>query len=77
MAKPGSLHRPSRPHWEDAAALGLLCGGGVAAWWGTLGSGLLWLAPIVGGMAAGALARWMYEPDALIDTIVVEERQVS
>jgi aquaporin Z len=38
---------------------------------------LFWLAPIVGGMAAGALARWMYEPDALIETIVVEERQVS
>jgi aquaporin Z len=38
---------------------------------------LFWLAPILGGMAAGALARWMYEPDALIETIVVEERQVS
>ena len=32
---------------------------------------------LLGGMAAGALARWMYEPDALIETIVVEERQVS
>jgi aquaporin Z len=35
---------------------------------------LFWLAPIIGGMVAGALARWMYEPDTLIDTIVVEER---
>lgn len=38
---------------------------------------LFWLAPIVGAMAAGALARWMYEPDTLIDTIVVEERETA
>ena len=38
---------------------------------------LFWLAPIVGGMVAGALARWMYEPDVLIETIVVEERQTA
>jgi aquaporin Z len=36
---------------------------------------LFWLAPIAGAMLAGAMARWMYEPDVLIDTIVVEERQ--
>jgi aquaporin Z len=35
---------------------------------------LFWLAPILGAMVAGALARWMYEPDTLIETIVVEER---
>jgi aquaporin Z len=35
---------------------------------------LFWLAPIVGAMVAGALSRWMYEPNVLIDTIVVEER---
>lgn len=35
---------------------------------------LFWLAPIAGAMLAGAMARWMYEPDVLIDTIVVEER---
>jgi aquaporin Z len=35
---------------------------------------LFWLAPIVGAMVAGAMARWMYEPDPLIETIVVEER---
>jgi protein-glutamine gamma-glutamyltransferase len=35
------------PRWGDAAALILLCGGGLAAWWGDLGSGLLWLAPVV------------------------------
>src|SRR5580692_323424 len=35
---------------------------------------LFWAAPIVGAMVAGALSRWMYEPDVLIDTIVVEER---
>jgi len=33
-----------------------------------------WLVPIVGAMLAGYIARWMYEPDVLIDTIVVEER---
>jgi aquaporin Z len=38
---------------------------------------LFWLAPIVGGMVAGALARWMYEPEGLIDTIVVEERRTA
>ena len=35
---------------------------------------LFWLAPIAGAMIAGALSRWMYEPDVLIETIVVEER---
>jgi aquaporin Z len=35
---------------------------------------LFWLAPIAGAMIAGAMSRWMYEPDVLIDTIVVEER---
>jgi aquaporin Z len=35
---------------------------------------LFWVAPIAGAMIAGAMSRWMYEPDVLIDTIVVEER---
>ncbi len=35
---------------------------------------LFWLVPLAGAAAAGALARWMYEPEPLIDTIVVEER---
>jgi aquaporin Z len=35
---------------------------------------LFWVAPIAGAMLAGAVSRWMYEPDALIETIVVEER---
>jgi aquaporin Z len=38
---------------------------------------LFWLAPIVGAMIAGLLTRWMYEREALLDTIVVEERRVS
>jgi aquaporin Z len=38
---------------------------------------LFWIAPIVGAMLAGAISRWMYEPDVLIETIVVEERGVS
>jgi hypothetical protein len=48
------------PRWADAAALILLCGGGLAAWWGDLGSGLVWLAPVVGVAAltaAGVLGR--------------------
>src|ERR1700755_3179247 len=30
---------------------------------------LFWLAPTLGAMVAGALTRWMYEPDTLIETI--------
>jgi transglutaminase-like putative cysteine protease len=44
--------------WGDGAALILLCGGGLAGWWGDLGGGLLWLAPVVAIAAltaAGAL----------------------
>jgi transglutaminase-like putative cysteine protease len=40
------------PRWGNAAALALLCVGGLAGWWGDLGSGLLWLAPVI---AVGAL----------------------
>ena len=38
---------------------------------------LFWVAPILGGMLAGALARWMYEPDTSIETIVVEDRRTA
>ncbi|PPQ28867.1 aquaporin Z [Rhodopila globiformis] len=38
---------------------------------------LFWLAPILGAMVAGALTRWMYEPEGIIDTVVVEERRVA
>jgi aquaporin Z len=38
---------------------------------------LFWLAPIAGGMLAGAMSRWMYEPDVLVETIVVEERTAT
>jgi aquaporin Z len=38
---------------------------------------LFWLAPIVGAVIAGGLSRWMYEREAIIDTIVVEERRLS
>jgi aquaporin Z len=38
---------------------------------------LFWLAPIVGGVIAGLLTRWMYEQEAIIDTHVVEERRVG
>jgi len=35
---------------------------------------LFWLAPAFGALIAGALARWLYEPAGIIETIVVEER---
>src|SRR5713101_506041 len=38
---------------------------------------LFWVAPIIGAVVAGLLTRWMYEPEAIVDTIVVEERRVS
>src|ERR1700751_78644 len=38
---------------------------------------LFWLAPIIGAVIAGLLARWMYEYEAIIETVVVEERRVT
>jgi aquaporin Z len=38
---------------------------------------LFWLAPIAGAVIAGLLTRWMYEKEAILDTIVVEEHRVS
>ena len=38
---------------------------------------LFWLAPIIGAVIAGLLTRWMYEPDAIIETVVVEERRIT
>jgi len=38
---------------------------------------LFWLAPIIGAVIAGLLSRWMYEREALIQTVVVEESRVS
>jgi len=37
---------------------------------------LFWMAPIIGAVVAGLLTRWMYEHDALIETVVVEERRI-
>lgn len=36
---------------------------------------LFWVAPILGAMVAGFLARWLYEPAGIVDTVVVEERR--
>jgi aquaporin Z len=38
---------------------------------------LFWVAPIIGAVIAGLLARWMYEREAIIETVVVEERRVT
>ena len=50
----------------------LFAGGGhIEQFW------LFWLAPIIGAAIAGLLARWMYEREALIGTVVVEETRVA
>jgi len=38
---------------------------------------LFWVAPIIGAVIAGLLTRWMYETEAIVETVVVEERRVS
>ncbi len=38
---------------------------------------LFWLAPILGAIIAGLVGRLLYEPDVVIDTLVVEERSVT
>jgi hypothetical protein len=47
----------TEPRWGDVAAVLLLGGGGLAAWWGDLGSGVLWLAPLIvaAALTAGGL----------------------
>lgn len=35
---------------------------------------LFWLAPIAGAIAAGAMARWLYEPADVVDTTIIEKR---
>ena len=37
---------------------------------------LFWLAPIAGAMLAGAMTRWMYEPDE-VDAVVIEQRKAA
>ena len=32
---------------------------------------------IIGAVIAGLLARWMYEREAIVETVVVEERRVT
>ena len=38
---------------------------------------LFWLAPLLGAAAAGILARILYEPSTVVDTVVVEERRIA
>ena len=38
---------------------------------------LFWLAPIIGAVIAGLLAHWIYEQEAIVGTVVVEERRVT
>jgi protein-glutamine gamma-glutamyltransferase len=57
------------PRWGAAAALILLCGGGLAAWWGDLGSGLIWAAPMIAVAALTAAGRLGPRP-ALVLAVV-------
>jgi aquaporin Z len=38
---------------------------------------LFWVAPIIGAVIAGLLARWIYEREAITQTIVVEKSRVA
>jgi aquaporin Z len=38
---------------------------------------LFWIAPLIGAVIAGLLTRWMYEREAIVETVVVEERRVT
>ena len=38
---------------------------------------MFWVAPILGAMVAGALARGLYEPSSIVETTVVEERRAA
>jgi protein-glutamine gamma-glutamyltransferase len=66
MAPAGS---DREPRWGDAAALILLCAGGLGAWWGDLGSGLLWLAPLVAIAALTAAGVLGPRPAAILAVV--------
>jgi aquaporin Z len=38
---------------------------------------MFWIVPLIGAAVAGTLSRWMYDPEPLIDTIVMEERSAG
>jgi aquaporin Z len=38
---------------------------------------LFWIGPFIGAVVAGLVTRWMYEFEAIVDTVVVEERRVT
>jgi aquaporin Z len=38
---------------------------------------LFWVAPLAGAFIAGLLTRWMYEQEAIVETVVVEKRRLS
>jgi len=38
---------------------------------------LFWIAPLLGALIAGGLARWMYEHESIVETVVMEETRVS
>jgi aquaporin Z len=65
-----SLHRAINPARSTGPAL--FAGGAyIDQLW------LFWVAPIVGAVIAGLLARWIYEREALIETVVVEESRIA
>jgi aquaporin Z len=38
---------------------------------------LFWVAPIIGAVIAGLLARWLQEPEAVVTTVMGDQRRVS
>jgi len=61
LGQPGAQHRPGLVRGRSLP---------VELW-------LFWAAPIIGAIIAGLLARRIYEREALIQTIVVEESRVA
>ena len=57
--------------WNDAAESATTAARYLGQLW------LFWVAPIIGAVIAGLVTRWMYEEEAIVDTIVVEERRVT
>jgi aquaporin Z len=38
---------------------------------------MFWVVPLLGAAVAGLLSRWLYQPEDLIDTTIVEERGIA
>jgi aquaporin Z len=72
------IHLVSIPVTNTSVNPARSTGPALIAGWDHIGQlWLFWLAPILGAVIAGLLTRWLYEPEAIIATTVVEERRVT